>query len=161
MARPEADQKLVPSVLDRLIDERPSSAQEPPEAAARSLLQLKESVKRDLEWLLNSRQVLADLPDELRQLDRSLLTYGLPDFTSSSLSNTNDQDLLRRSVEDVIRRFEPRLSRVTVALETPRMLDRSVRFRIDALLRVEPEPQPITFDSVLQLNTKTFVISGE
>jgi type VI secretion system protein ImpF len=161
MARPEADQRLLPSVLDRLIDERPNTAQEPPEAAARSLAQLKESVKRDLEWLLNSRQVLADLPDELRQLDRSLLTYGLPDFTSSSLSNTNDQDLLRRSVEDAIRRFEPRFSRVTVALEPPRALDRSVRFRIDALLRVEPEPQPISFDSVLQLNTKTFVISGE
>jgi type VI secretion system protein ImpF len=166
MARPEADQRLVPSVIDRLIDERPRSAQAPPEAAAPSLPQLKEAVKRDLEWLLNSRQVLADLPGELRQLDRSLLTYGLPDFTSATLSNTADQDLLRRSVEDAIRRFEPRLRRFNkeqpmVTLEPPRPLDRSLRFRIDAMLIVEPEPQPISFDSVLQLNTKMFVVSSE
>jgi type VI secretion system protein ImpF len=161
MARLEADQKLLPSVLDRLTDERPRDTQEPPGTAPRSLAQIKESVKRDLEWLLNSRQVLADLPGDLRQLDRSLLTYGLPDFTASSLSNIADQDLLRRSVEDAIRRFEPRLSRVSVALEAPRTLDRTLRFRIDALLRVEPEPEPITFDSVLQLTTKTFVVSSE
>jgi type VI secretion system protein ImpF len=160
MARPEADQKLVPSVLDRLIDERPRETQEPP-GAPRSLPQIKDSVKRDLEWLLNSRQVLAELPVDMRQLDRSLLTYGLPDFTSSSLSNIADQDLLRRSVEDVIHRFEPRLSRVTITLEAPRTLDRTLRFRIDAMLQVEPEPEPITFDSVLQLSTKTFVVSSE
>jgi type VI secretion system protein ImpF len=160
VARPEADQKLVPSILDRLIDERPRDPQVPAEAP-RSLAQTKDSVKRDLEWLLNSRQVLADLPVDLRQLDRSLLTYGLPDFTSSSLSNVADQDLLRRSVEEAIRRFEPRLSRVAITLEPPRTLERTLRFRIDALLHVEPEPEPISFDSVLQLSTKTFVVSSE
>jgi type VI secretion system protein ImpF len=161
MPRPEADQELVPSVLDRLIDAHPRNAQEPPEAVPRSLSQVKESVKRDLEWLLNSRQLLADLPDDLRHLDRSLLTYGLPDFTSSSLNNIGDQDLLRKSVEEAIRRFEPRLSRVGVALEAPRELDRVLRFRIDAMLNVEPEPEPITFDSMLQLTTKMFVVSHE
>jgi type VI secretion system protein ImpF len=161
MARPEADQKLVASVLDRMIDERPRESREAPDAAPRALAQIKESVKRDLEWLLNSRQVVADLPDDLRQIERSLLTYGLPDFTASSLSHVGDQELLRRSVEDAIRRFEPRLSRVHVALEAVRESERALRFRIDALLNVEPAPEPITFDSLLQLTTKTFVVSPE
>jgi type VI secretion system protein ImpF len=161
MPRPPADQKLVLSVLDRMIDDRPHAAREAPDAVPRSLVQVKEAVKRDLEWLLNSRQVVADLPDDLRQLDRSLVTYGLPDFTAASFSHVGDQDLLRRSVEEAIRRFEPRFSRVRVTLEAGRENDRSVRFRIDALLNIEPEPEPITFDSVLHLNTKTFVVSNE
>src|SRR6185437_6393574 len=151
MARPDAEQKLVPSVLDRMIDERPRETSEAPDAAPRSLAQARAAVKRDLEWLLNSRQIVAKLPKDLRQLDRSLLTYGLPDFTAAGLSSIGEQDLLRRTVEDAVRRFEPRLSRVTVAIETSREHERAIRFRIDAMLNVDPEPEPVTFDSILQL----------
>jgi type VI secretion system protein ImpF len=161
MARPETDQKLVLSVLDRLIDDRPREAQEAPGASTRSLAQVRDSVKRDLEWLLNSRQAVAELPADLRQLDRSMLTYGMPDLSSASLSNIGDQDRLRRSVEDAIRRFEPRLSRVGVTLAAGRESERSIHFRIDAMLNVDPEPEPVTFDSVLQLTTKTFVLQDE
>jgi len=161
MARVDSEQKLLPSVLDRLIDDRPRDSLEGPGALPRKVSHVKDAVKRDLEWLLNSRQAVADLPDDLRQIDRSLLTYGLPDFTSTCLSNVSDQELLRRTVEEAIRRFEPRLSRVRVEVEAGRDVDRALRFRIDAMLNVEPEPEPITFDSVLQLNTKMFVISDE
>ena len=160
MARPDADQKLVPSVLDRLIDGRPRESREGLDALPRALSQVKDSVKRDLEWLLNSRQVVADLPDDLRQIERSLLTYGLPDFTAAGLSSIGEQDRLRRAVEEAIRRFEPRLGHVSVAVETTREADRAIRFRIDAMLNVEPAPEPITFDSVLQLTTKTFVVTN-
>jgi type VI secretion system protein ImpF len=161
MARIDVDQKLLPSVLDRLIDDRPRESREGIDALPRKLSQVKEAVKRDLEWLLNSRQAVADLPDDLRQVERSLLTYGLPDLTATCLSNVADQELLRRTVEEAIRRFEPRLSRVRVAVEAGRDFDRSLRFRIDAMLNVEPEPEPISFDSVLQLATKMFVVSDE
>jgi type VI secretion system protein ImpF len=161
MPRPEADQRLVPSILDRMIDERPRDSSDATGAFPRSLQNLKDAVKRDLEWLLNSRQAVADLPADLRQIERSTLTYGLPDFTSTCLSNLGDQDLLRRTVEAAIRIFEPRLMHVRVSVESGRELDRALRFRIDAMLKVEPEPEPITFDSVLQLATKTFVVSNE
>ena len=161
MARPAAHLKLVVSILDRLIDQEhggaPSSLVEP----SRDLALIKASVKRDLEWLLNSKQPLFDPPADLRHIRRSLLTFGLPDFTSASLSSTKDQDVLRRTIEETVRRFEPRLANVTVRLEAGREFDRSLRFRIDGMLQVDPVPEPVTFDSVLQLNTRDFVVEGE
>ena len=116
---------------------------------------------RDLEWLLNSRQVLARLPAEPGPLGRSLLTYGLPDLASPSLSNPADQDAApprhRRGDRAGSSRGSPRRghARAGPRAEPP------VRFRIDAMLKVEPEPEPVTFDSLLKLDTKSFVVQGE
>jgi type VI secretion system protein ImpF len=160
VSRPGAEQKLVLSVLDRMLDDEPKTAAEARETPSRNLARLKESVKRDLEWLLNAKRLMAELPADLRQVGQSLLTYGLPDFTTSSLSSSHDQARLLRAIEETIERFEPRLAQVKVVLEPAREFDRTVRFRIDALLKVEPEPEPVTFDSVLQLSTKAFVVQG-
>ncbi len=161
MARPAAHQKLVISILDRMIDQEPGGLPSSQAESSRELALIKASVKRDLEWLLNSKQPLLDPPADLRHIRRSLLTFGLPDFTASSLSSTKDQDALRRAIEEAVRRFEPRLADVTVRLEAGREFDRSLRFRIDGMLQVDPEPEPVTFDSVLQLNTRDFVVQGE
>jgi type VI secretion system protein ImpF len=161
MPRASIEYSLLPSILDRLIDLDPKVSTEPQAARSPSPAQIKESVKRDLEWLLNSKEAMADWPEDLRHLERSLLTYGMPDFSASTLSNTAHQDRLRRAVENTISRFEPRLFRVSVTLVEGREFDRSLRFRIDAMLRVDPAPEPVTFDSVLQLSTRSFVVQGD
>jgi type VI secretion system protein ImpF len=161
MPRAPIEYSLLPSILDRLIDRDPKVSTEPQSARSPLPSQIKDSVKRDLEWLLNSKQLLAQWPEDFRHLERSLLTYGLPDFSSSTLSNSAHQDRLRRAVEQAIAQFEPRLSRVSVTIVEGRELDRSLRFRIDAMLRVDPAPEPVTFDSVLQLSTRAFVVQGE
>jgi type VI secretion system protein ImpF len=160
MPRPASDQKLSPSVLDRLMDEAPRVSREA-DGPAWSLDRAKAAVKRDLEWLLNSRQILASLPDEPGHLGRSVLTYGLPDLASTSLSNPADQARLCRAIVEAIARFEPRLAHVEVILEPAREFERSVRFRIDAMLEVEPEPEPVSFDSVLRLDTKSFIVRDD
>ena len=82
MPRPEHEPNLLPSVLDRLLDDRPGVASEPVASRAQNLRALKKSVARDLEALLNTRQeALEPLPEEFTELGRSILTYGLPDFT--------------------------------------------------------------------------------
>jgi type VI secretion system protein ImpF len=58
MARYDNEIRITPSVLDRLIDEEPSVSTEPANTRQKSLRQLKQSVRRDLEWLLNSRQIV-------------------------------------------------------------------------------------------------------
>ena len=161
MARIDSDVNIVPSILDRLLDDEPEISTEPASTRTKNLRSLEKSVARDLEALLNSRQeTLQELPSEFKEVSRSLLTYGLPDFTSFSLLTQEDRLRIRRSVEDAINRFEPRLLRVRVALEAPREHDRGLRFRIDAFLRVDPSPEPVTFDAVLQMNTQQYVIHG-
>lgn len=159
MARADFYVNIVPSVLDRLVDNEPQVSQEPATSRSQSLRELRAAVARDLEALLNSRQeALQELPKDFIELSRSILIYGLPDMTSSSLLNNDDRNRVRRSVEDAIAIFEPRLQRVRVALESPREHDRGLRFRVDALLRVDPTPEPVSFDAVLQLTTQEYVV---
>ncbi len=159
MARADIKVNLVPSILDRLLDDEPQLSKEPATSRTQDLRALERAVGRDLEALLNSRQeTLQELPSEFVELNRSLLTYGLPDLTSLSLLSQDDRNRIRRSVEQAISVFEPRLQSVRVALEAPREHDRGLRFRIDALLRVDPAPEPVTFDAVLHLNTQQYEI---
>ena len=48
-----------------------------------------------------------------------------------------------------------------VSLDTASEADRSVRFRIDARLKVDPAPEPVTFDTTLQLMSGEFSVKGE
>jgi type VI secretion system protein ImpF len=160
MPRPDIEQPLVPSVLDRLVDLEPKISTEPPASRSRSLVQIKEAVKRDLEWLLNSKQTLGALTG-LPHLDASAWSYGLPDLSASSLASAVDRERLRLAIEAAIRRFEPRLQGVEVTQVEARASDRSIRFRIDAMLRVDPAPEQVTFDSMFQLATKAFQVRGD
>lgn len=160
MPKPSADEPLLPSLLDRLIDLEPRVASEPAPARSRLLAQIKAAVRRDLEWLLNTR-LAREVPADLPQLRKSVLAFGLTDFTHASLTSGADRARLRRVIEAAIRDFEPRLLDVAVTLVEGTPLDRTVRFRIDAMLRVDPVPEPVTFDSLLQPHTRAFVVRGE
>jgi type VI secretion system protein ImpF len=161
MQRVDHEASILPSILDRLLDDAPDVSHEPIPNRFQNLRQLKRAVTRDLEALLNTRQEMLDeLPPEFAEVRRSLMAYGLPDFTAFSLLNAHDRSRIRRALEQVIATFEPRLDRVRVALEPPRQYEQALRFHIEALLRVEPAPEPVTFDAMLQLQTQHYVVRG-
>jgi type VI secretion system protein ImpF len=117
------------------------------------------SISRDLENLLNTRSEGARLiPDEFKECRASSLTYGILDFSSYSLLSPHDRDRIRRSLEQAISLHESRLSKVRVALEPQRDLDRALRFRIDALMELGTNDEKVQFDAVLQLNTQTYMV---
>jgi len=160
MTKSDPDLRLLPSLLDRLT--APSGG--PTTIGTESdrpvqLDQLRDQVKRDLECLLNSKRAVPDFPHERDHLNHSLLTFGLPDFSGKSLSALLGGDL-RAAVDQAIRRFEPRLSRVEIQIDEDRPSAHALRFRINALLKVEPMPEPITFDTVLELDTRKFEVRG-
>jgi type VI secretion system protein ImpF len=152
---------LVPSILDRLIDDEPKAPYEPVPKRFQSVSQLKKSVARDLEALLNTRQEMLDeLPAEFVELRQALVVYGLPDFTSMNLLSHRDRNFIRWALEQTITVFEPRLTQVRVILENPRETDRALRFRVEALIQIEPASEPVTFDAVLHLSTQEYVVHG-
>lgn len=161
MYRIDSEIRITPSVLDRLIDHEPQSSREAPASRSQSLIDLKQAVKRDLEWLLNARQVVGGLPPELKELGRSLAAYGLPDFTAVSVKSPADQMRMQRALEMAISAFEPRLENITVSLSPVLDLEHKLRFRIDARIKVEPAPEPVTFDTVLQASTNQYVVKAE
>lgn len=162
MATPDHKTTIVPSILDRLLDNAPGVSQEPVSGRFQSVRELERIVARDLEALLNTRQeTLEELPAEFAEVNRSLLTYGVPDLSSFSLDSESERARIQAVLEQAIALFEPRLEQVRVVLEGPRNHDRGLRFRIEALLRVEPAPEPVTFDALLQVNTQQYVIRGQ
>ncbi|HUB30849.1 MAG TPA: type VI secretion system baseplate subunit TssE [Terracidiphilus sp.] len=162
MAR-ETGETITNSVLDRLIDLEPGSGVENPPSRAQAVRQLKTAVRRDLEWLLNTRRN-PEIPDDRLELERvkeSLYAYGIPDLSSLSMANAADRNLLKRIVADAIRMFENRLSQVRIDLVDSASARIGVRLRIDAMLRVDPVPEPISFDTVIDLKGGECRLGGD
>jgi len=161
MPRSDSEARITLSVLDRLIDSDPGSPADPPPTRTRSLRELKRNVRRDLEWLLNTRREIHDLSTDLQQAAKSLLMYGLPDFSAASVSNPSDQKYMLRTLELAIELFEPRLGRVAIRLEPGGETERSLHFRIEAELLVDPAPEPVTFDTTVQLYSGEYDVKEE
>ena len=119
------------------------------------------SVKRDLEWLLNTRQPPYEIAETLEEVNRSLAVYGLPDFTSLSAKNPGEQQKLTKALETALSIFEPRFINVNVSLAPVDHTDRQLRFRIEAHLDIDPTPEPISFDTVLQVGSGEFAVKSK
>lgn len=161
MARVRQDQPLTASVLDRLVDRDPEARTEAPRTRGQVLRELKDAVCHDIQNLLNTRARCLVVPAGLTELKQSLVNYGLPDFTGMPIGSARDREGLARAIQAVLRQHEPRFKKVDVKLlDNAEPLDRTLRFRIDALLHAEPAPEPVVFDSTLQPATGDFEVSG-
>jgi len=150
MARENVEQGLMPSILDRLID---------PESAGTAWRQgygverMVEAVQRDLEDLLNTRQVVIDVPDSYSEVIGSIVTYGLPDLASFNAITPEQRAEIGRTLESVVSRFEPRLKDVRATMiSAGDGLERRVQFKVEARLCVDPAPE-VAFDTILELST--------
>ncbi len=155
--RSDSQLVLTQSLLDRLIDESPG-ASDPATTHQQSLRQFKAGLKRDLEWLLNTRRTAEPIAEELREASRSVFGFGLPDIASLAVDSTEDRARLGHMLESAIARFEPRLDGVRVTMEPPTPLSRRLRFHIEGLLRVDPAPEQIDFDTVLELASGQYLV---
>jgi type VI secretion system protein ImpF len=142
------------SILDRLTEKQA------PASSWDEMREIKRSLCEDLAALLNTRRAEEDFDSQYEQTANSVLTYGVTDFTSYNLTNTIEQERLRRSIERAIRLFEPRLTRVTVILEQPDPLRPVLRFQIDAVLRTETPGEPVLFDATLFRDSRRIAVSG-
>ena len=154
MSRIRSEQMLLPSILDRLIDLEPDSKTENTSGGNRqSLVELKASVCRDLEMLLNTRVCFTSVPPDQRHLARSVVNYGIPDFGAASVDASRSLEDVRDQITKAIRNFETRFKKFTVELDTKSIskFNRSIHFVIDGVLYADPDPVPVVFSS--QLNT--------
>ena len=137
-------------LLDRLIDDAPDRDRDPPMSASETMQHLRQSVRKELEALLNARRRWRSPPRELTQLASSPVGYGIPDFAAGVFNNQGERDRLRLEIEATIKRFEPRFLSVRVHLvDDEQRLDAALRLRIDAVMHADPAPEQITFDTIV------------
>ena len=154
--RIDKKKKLRPSILDRLLDNEPHNQTEIDPGKHQRLLELRMSVRRDLEKLLNTRYRVIEPPESLSQLDHSLLNYGLPDLATINIIDDEKRKAFTLRLEKILKEYEPRFKSVKVAYyENKDNTDRTLRFRIDAVLYADPSPEVVVFDSVLESVTRT------
>lgn len=149
------------SLLDRLIDQDVRTPADVPQTRAQSVRQLKASLRRELEWLLNTRRTPTPAPDTLPELQRSLYNYGLPDMSAFSLNSSQDQNRLLWVLEQTITTFEPRLQGLNITMSPITPETRSLRFQIEGMLIMDPAPERISFDTVLELSSGAYQVKGE
>lgn len=162
MPRNAAESSATVSVLDRLIDADPKNSYELPMTRSESVRAVKAALRRDLEWLLNARRIAVEPPAAMKELNRSLYMFGLPDLVSFSLSSAKDRARLLRVLQNTVRLFEPRLANVhIVPLDQSDPGRHTLAFRIDGLLIMDPAPEHVSFDTVLELTKGEYVVKGE
>jgi type VI secretion system protein ImpF len=125
-----------------------------------NLEELKDSVARDLESLLNTRAVLHD--DVLAPYvacKTSVVAYGLKDFAGMSLASTDDRAEICRCLAQTISRHESRLRDVKASLAVENGAINRLSFIINAILVLKTASQPVSFDAVLQPSTLKYSIS--
>ena len=160
MARIDPDQPILPSVLDRLLDEHPDESRDRPKSRGQPLIELRNAIRRDLEALLNTRQRHLSWPSGLTELNHSLVNFGIPDVTRIDVATQQDRENFCRELEAAIRRHEPRFQSLKVVmLDNAEPLDRTLRFRVEALVYADPTPESMVFDSSLDPVTHNFSVT--
>jgi type VI secretion system protein ImpF len=146
------------TILDRLIDQD-LGAVGPVQYRQLSFNQAKAAVGRDLENLLNTKNFEGALPEVFKELNRSALVYGLPDFTATNPHSSEVKSELLQAVERAINLFEPRLQNVMVSIDDSEKNARSLKFRISAILVVDPYEESVRFDTFFNVNKCEYSIA--
>jgi type VI secretion system protein ImpF len=119
------------------------------------------SVRRDLEWLLNTRKIAESVPDGLKEVERSVYCYGLPDFSQLNLHpgrSEGDQAQLAGIITRVIELFEPRILDVRVTVDRRPSSDQNVHFQVSGRLKMKPRPEPVFYDTTLDVTRGEYAV---
>ena len=158
-----SQERLQPSLLDRLTDDDPHNQKESRQDRVFSVRKLRQVVMRDLAWLLNCTNLAAteDL-DDYPDVGRSVLNYGIPDMTGrtvSSLDSVGISQVLRKAIAD----FEPRLLRnsirVRVFTDHSQMNSNALMFEIEGDLWAQPVPERLYLKTEIDLESGNVVIT--
>lgn len=159
MTKVDKKKNLRPSILDRLIDNEPHLQVESEKNRHQRLRELRNSVRRDLECLLNSRFRVIGPPDLHREMQTSILNYGLPDLATVNIVDHAKKQAFTLQLEKLLKTYEPRFKSVKVSYqENQDNTDRTLRFRIDATLYADPAPEFVVFDSTLEPTSRAVSI---
>jgi type VI secretion system protein ImpF len=151
-------QRFTPSLFERLFDEQSSGTDHL--LRGLSIDQMKASVARDLEALLNSRVgVMAEMTSGFPHARASVLTFGLRDFAGMSFESPADQRSICEAISQTVERHEPRLRNVSVELTNPDKHLQLLNFSVKAMLVLDPAYEPVSFDALLQPMTHKYDVA--
>lgn len=156
MAQLTPREKLQPSLIDRLTDNRPDIRTSTGGVRVLSIEELRAAACRDLGALFNATalEAVQDLSD-FPHVQRSTLNFGMPDMSGRTASGV-DLETVERDLRRVIRDFEPRLMGHTLEISSDvadHMHHNVMTLTIRAELWSQPLPQKLMLRTELDLET--------
>ena len=121
---------------------------------------LREAIKRDLAWLLNTIAMGSDTDlDAYPQVKTSVLNYGVPDLTGKAQSHRVVMGRAR-DIRNAIRAFEPRIAEKTLRVEPSqdRQRENSVTYVIQGDVVSTVQAMPISFKTDVDADTSTVTV---
>ena len=157
MAELKPQERLQPSLLDRLTDDEPDRKQESRHHRVLSQRRLRYLVRRDLVWLLNTGQLSATVDlSNYPLVAESVLNYGIPSLAGHTLSSL-ELPLLEKSLKEAIVAFEPRILqgglRVRIVQDEKESRPSGISFVIEGQLWADPSPERLYMRTQLDLET--------
>jgi len=164
MAELLPSERLQPSLLDRLCDDEPANSKESREQRVLSVRRLRQSVLRDIAWLLNavSLESVHDL-ENFPEAARSVLNFGIPDLSGHTITRNQIVDIEKR-IRKVILDFEPRILPNTLnikVISTDSYNHNAMNFEIEGDLWMQPVPLRLYLKTQLDLETGNVVVTDK
>jgi len=157
MAELTQQERLQPSLLDRLMDDELNIIKEARSQRVLSVRQLREGVIRDLAWLLSTGnlQEVQDI-DNYKEVLNSVVNYGTQSLTGITLSSLNTSQI-EAIIRQSILTFEPRINsdtvKVKVTANKSNMSVNAVQFEIEGELWAHPIPVQLYMKTDIDLET--------
>lgn len=143
-----------PTLFERLLTE-PSASQN---ISHWNIQELKDSVARDIEELLNTRSIQIDNFDQFPQAKKTVINFGILDFVGLSTANPLHRDQICQAIQETIGNQETRLSHVQVFMHIDSDHVGSLLLTIRGVLNLQPISEPVIFDAVLNPSTQQYSI---
>lgn len=138
-------------LFERLVEHQPNESEEARPQRVLDREGLQRSLQRELERLLNTRTPRA--ADALAQEERTVLDYGLPDYSAMYTHSPEDQARLAALVRSTIEAFEPRLRGVAVGVEPLHDSEKSLLVRVSGEMILGRVSERVAF--VVGVNSDT------
>jgi type VI secretion system protein ImpF len=166
MAGLAPQERLQPSLLDRLRDDEPAQMRESLDARVLNKNQLRAAVLRDMSWLFNAtREELEPDADDRERYEmwqrasaarESVLNFGIPALSGRSMAAT-DFAALQERIRIAIVRFEPRIDPKTLKVEVvndhPGQQSLNMRLVIKGSLWNQPVPLELLLSADVNVDT--------
>ena len=155
MAELTHKERLLPSLLDRLTDDRPKEREETRHHRAGNVTSLRESVLRDLEWLMNTVNLESvESLEAYPELRNTVINYGMPGLSGTTL-NLADRDSIKALIKAAIETFEPRILKNTLRvslIEDENLVNpHAIAFQIEGTMWGRPMPEALFLRTELDL----------
>lgn len=163
MAELSLQERLQPSLLDRLADDHPDATQEAPSEQFLSVQQLRRCVQRDIGWLFNASSLGAEAA-KFSEVESSVLNFGIPDLAGFTLSSLDVQEV-EDAILTALERFEPRLIRNSIHLradvDPDSMSHNTLVLRITCELWATPAPVEMVLRTTLDFESGKVSVHDE